>query len=407
MDLIKRQRLKFTVITTLLGAMLLFVMLGVFFGMTYISNNVSVKAALQKALDNPKSYNDSASQALRCFFVYSYEDGNKISCPSDLSYYGDKQEEIVNTCAEVLKGNFNIGDHYFLCDSKQIDDHLLIAVIDRSEYHSLLINTALQILLLFCLSVALIALLAFLSSARLLHPVAESFKKQRDLIANASHELKTPLTVISTNLSVIKSEPTTTVEDNTRWIESIDTQIERMQELIQNMLELSKMEQTELPKEELNFSLLTEGACLTFEPICFEKSVNLITTIQPDVKVYGEKGALDRLIVILLDNAIKYCDPEGKVGVKLFVDQKKVRLSVMNTGEAISKEEAAHVFDRFYRTDGARQNGDNHSFGLGLSIAAATAKAHGGSITCHGVEGKGTVFTLFLPVAKKKKAGQK
>lgn len=402
MDLIKRQRIKFTVITTLLGAILLAVMLGGFFGMTYISNNINMKHAIQKALDHPKSYNDTASQALRCFYVYCDDNGN-ISCPSDLSYYGNFQLEIVNKCAEIKHGTFKTDKYYFLCDSRQKDEYLLIAVIDRSEYRSLLVNTALQIVLLYCLSVALVALLAFLSSARLLHPVAESFKKQRDLVANASHELKTPLTVISTNLSVIKSEPATTVEENGKWIQSIDTQIERMQDLIQNMLELSKMEQTELPKEELNFSLITEGACLTFEPICFEKNVNLVTTIQPDIKVDGEKGALDRLVVILLDNAIKYCFAGGKVGVKLVADQKKVRLSVMNTGEAISKEEAEHVFDRFYRTDGARKNEDSHSFGLGLSIADATAKAHGGSITCYGVEDKGTVFTLLLPLAKKKK----
>ncbi|MDE6302720.1 MAG: sensor histidine kinase, partial [Clostridia bacterium] len=87
----------------------------------------------------------------------------------------------------------------------------------------------------------------------------------------------------------------------------------------------------------------------------------------------------------------------------LTADQKRARLSVMNTGEAISEEEAQHVFDRFYRTDGARKNEDNNSFGLGLSIAQATVNAHGGTIECRGVENKGTVFTVLLPLAKNKK----
>lgn len=406
MDLIKRQRIKFTVATTLLGALLLLVMLGGFFIMTFVSNNVSMHTALEKAIANPNSYNDGAPQAMRCFFVKFDEDGN-IRIDGDMSYYGDNKTAIYKKAIEVREGTFEIDGNYFMCASQDKEDYTVIAVLDRTEYHNLLLNTGLQIVLLYCLSVALVALLAFLSSARLLYPVAESFKKQRDLIANASHELKTPLTVISTNLSVIKSEPETSIEDNAKWIESIDTQIERMQDLIQNMLELSKMEQTEIPKEELDFSLLAEGACLTFEPICFEKNVNLIVDIQPDIKVFGEKGALDRLVVILLDNAIKYCYPNGKVGVKLTTDQKKVRLSVMNTGEAISKEEAEHVFDRFYRTDGARKNEDSRSFGLGLSIAAATVQAHKGTINCHGIEGKGTVFTVFLPVAKKKKRKSK
>ena len=402
MDLIRRQRIKFTLVTTAIGAILLFVMLGGFFAMTYVSNKMSMTTALDKALNAPNRYNEVAPPALRCFYIYVKSDGT-LKIKDDISYYGDCKDKIVTTADSVRQGAFQVGDHYFLCASKETEYYTLIAVIDRTEHHTLLVNTALQIVLLFCLSVALIAVLAFLASARLLHPVAESFKKQRDLVANASHELITPLTVISTNLSVIKSEPTTTVEENSKWIESIDAQIERMQDLIQNMLELSKMEHADLPKEELDFSMLAEGACLTFEPICFEKNVNLITEVQPDIKVKGEKNALERLIVILLDNAIKYCNENGKVGLKLSADQKKVRLSVMNTGESISKEEAEHVFDRFYRTDGPRKNEDRRSFGLGLSIAEATVKAHGGTISCHGVEYKCTVFIVLLPAVKEKK----
>ena len=402
MDLIKRQRIKFTLVTTALGAVLLLVLLGGFFVMSYVSTKLSMATALEKALAAPNSYNEVASPSLRCYYIFVRNDGT-IKENSDMFFYGDCKEKIKTKAAATKQGTFQIDKYYFICSSKDVENGTRIAIMDRTEHHSSLVNTGLQIALLYCLSVILIALLAFLASARLLHPVAESFKKQRDLVANASHELKTPLTVISTNLSVIKSEPFTTVEENGKWIESIDAQIERMQDLIQNMLELSKMEQAEIPKEVLDFSMLAEGACLTFEPICFEKNVNMITTIQPDIKVKGEKSALERLIVILLDNAIKYCNENGKVGLKLSADQKKVRMSVMNTGEAISKEEAEHVFDRFYRTDGARKNEDRHSFGLGLSIAEATVKAHGGTIFCHGVENKGTVFTVLLPAFKEKK----
>lgn len=406
MDLIKRQRLKFTVVTTIVGAILLFVMLGGFFVMTFVSNNMGIKNSLIKALDSPGSYNEFAPQTMRCFFIKIDGDGN-VTVKGDMSYYGELQDEIAKEASNVKRGNFHAGDRYFICDCKEGETYTLVAVMDRTEYRSLLVNTGLQIALLYCLSVALIALLAFLSSAKLLHPVAESFKKQRDLIANASHELKTPLTVISTNLSVIKSEPSLSVEDNAKWIESIDAQIERMQGLIQNMLELSKIEQAHLAFEELDFSMLCEGACLTFEPLCFEKNVNLTTDLQADVKVQGEKNSLERLIVILLDNAIKYSGEQGKVGIKLSADQKKARLSVMNTGEALSQEEAEHVFDRFYRTDGARKNEDGHSFGLGLAIASATVKAHNGTITCRGVENKGTIFTVTLPVARKKRERKK
>lgn len=180
-----------------------------------------------------------------------------------------------------------------------------------------------------------------------------------------------------------------------------------MRDLINSMLELSKLEQSELPKQDVNFSEIFEGACLEFEATCFEKDVKLITEIQPDLHVYGEPKSLERLAVILLDNAIKYSGDKGKVGARLFADGKRVHLSVMNTGECISKEDAKHVFDRFYRTDGARQNKDNQSFGLGLSIAAATVKAHCGEIDCHGIEGKGTVFDVYLPTLKLKKTARR
>ncbi|MDE6302779.1 MAG: HAMP domain-containing histidine kinase, partial [Clostridia bacterium] len=224
----------------------------------------------------------------------------------DLTYMGENKKALIHQSLSTKSGKFQIGKYYFICDSRENDGFTLTAVIDRTEYHTLLVNTGIQIALLYCLSVALVALLAYLSSSKLLQPVIDSFKKQRDLVTNASHELKTPLTVISTNLSVIKSEPHTTVEENAKWIESIDAQIGRMQNLIQNMLELSKIEQSELPKEELDFSMLTEGACLTFEPICFEKNVQLQSNIEKGIKVDGEKNALDRLVVILLDNATKY-----------------------------------------------------------------------------------------------------
>ena len=198
-----------------------------------------------------------------------------------------------------------------------------------------------------------------------------------------------------------QDEPEMTVQDNEKWLSSIDKQIERMQGLIQNMLELSKLEQSELPKVTINLSEIADGACLEFEAVCFEKGVKLVSEIQPDLHVLGERTSLERLVVILLDNAIKYSGENGKVGIGLAQDGKKIVLTVMNTGAVISEEDAKHVFDRFYRSDGARQNDDGKSFGLGLSIAAATVQAHGGTIECKGVENKGTVFRVYLPVAKK------
>lgn len=405
MEIIKKQRINYTVTTTLIAAIFLFVVLGGLFGVVYGSNDVFINRALEKALADPEHYNDGVANDLRCIFIYKYNDGTKPHIDGKVDVYGDDATDIILKAITVGDGKFEHNDMHFIVANRQYPNGTLFALIDRTSYHKQLANTAIMVALLYCCSVVFVALLALLSSARLLSPVASAMTKQRDLIANASHELKTPLTIIATNLSVIKSEPDSTVKDNEKWISSISSQLVRMRDLVNSMLELSKLEQSELQKQDVDFSEISEGACLEFEATCFEKNVKLITEIQPDLHVYGEPKSLERLVVILLDNAIKYSGDNGKVGVRLFLDSKRVHLSVMNTGECISKEDAKHVFDRFYRTDGARQNKDSQSFGLGLSIASATVKAHCGEIDCHGIEGKGTVFDVYLPTLKLKKDG--
>ena len=404
MDIIRKQRTEYVLTTTLIAAIFLFVVLSGLFGVVYGSNDVFIKKALDKALDNPTAYNDNVPNDMKCVFVYVGAESETVV--GNMSIYSQSDaEQIIAKTVDTEEGKFRVGNRHFIVASKDYEGGRVYALIDRTSYHQQLSNTGVLVALLYCCSVMLVALLSLLSSARLLHPVASAMTKQRDLIANASHELKTPLTIIATNLSVIKSEPTSTVQDNEKWVDSISTQIERMKGLINDMLELSKLEQSELPKQEVDFSSITDGACLAFEATCFEKDVKLITETQPFVNVYGEPKSLERLVMILLDNAIKYSGDKGKVGLKLCVENKKARLSVMNTGDCISKEEAKHVFDRFYRSDGARKNTDNQSFGLGLSIAAATVKAHDGTIDCHGIEGKGTVFDVYLPLIRKKKDG--
>lgn len=406
MDIIRKQRTEYVLTTTLIAAIFLFVVLSGLFGVVYGSNDVFIKKALDKALANPTAYNDNVPNDLKCIFVYVGAGSEPTVSPESMSIYSQSDaQQIIAKTVDTQDGKFRVGNRHFIVASKDYEGGRVYALIDRTSYHKQLSNTGVLVALLYCCSVMLVALLSLLSSARLLHPVASAMTKQRDLIANASHELKTPLTIIATNLSVVKSEPTSTVQDNEKWIDSISTQIERMKGLINDMLELSKLEQSELPKQEVDFSSITDGACLAFEATCFEKDVKLITETQPFVNVYGEPKSLERLVMILLDNAIKYSGDKGKVGLKLCVENKKAHLSVMNTGDCISKEEAKHVFDRFYRSDGARKNTDNQSFGLGLSIAAATVKAHDGTIDCHGIEGKGTVFDVYLPLIRKKKDG--
>lgn len=404
MELIKKLRIKFALNAMIIAAIFLFVMFGAIYGLLWSNDTMTESNMLDEALRRPIN---GGMPAVKEDQVYVFTiDGSVVTMSNATSFtalYGDEADKIIYTAKETANGNFSVNGRYFAVKSTIKDGVVSYALHDRTSRHEQLITVLIETIALYCAAVLLIFFIAYLFSAKTLRPVAETYVKQRDLIANASHELKTPLTVISTNLSVVKSEPESTVQDNEKWLASVDKQIERMQDLIQNMLELSKLEQSELTKSPVDFSEIVDGVCLEFEAICFEKGVNLVSDAQKGVCVLGEKNSLERLVAILLDNAIKYSGENGKVGCKLEQDGKKAVLSVLNTGAVISEEDAKHVFDRFYRTDGARKNEDGKSFGLGLSIAAATVKAHGGTIVCKGIEGKGTVFTITLPVLKKAK----
>lgn len=405
MEIIKKLRLKFALNAMIIAAIFLLVMFGAVYGLLWSNDITTENRMLDSAINRPDDM--SGGMPVKEDLVYTfatYTGDSKIymvNLDSFVEQYSNDANGIVQKAIDKGDGTFSYGDRHFAVKSVETSTGTKYVLHDRTTRHEQLILVLIETIVLYCASVLLIFFIAYLFSAKTLKPVAETYAKQRDLIANASHELKTPLTVISTNLAVVKSEPEMTVQDNEKWLSSIDKQIERMQGLIQNMLELSKLEQSELPKVTINLSEIADGACLEFEAVCFEKGVKLVSEIQPDLHVLGERTSLERLVVILLDNAIKYSGENGKVGIGLAQDGKKIVLTVMNTGAVISEEDAKHVFDRFYRSDGARQNDDGKSFGLGLSIAAATVQAHGGTIECKGVENKGTVFRVYLPVAKK------
>lgn len=396
MDILKKHRLNYTISIVLMAALFLTVIFSIFILISAATNATDEQEALSSVLD----MRPGVPTDIQCFYFIDGVPSDEIS--KNAVIYGEELDEIIKTASETKEGKFQCGRRYFVVANKQVPGGTLYAVYDRTAHHKELIDRAIQSALMLCLALIIIGIIAYIISSKTLRPIKEAMDKQSDLIANASHELKTPLTIISANMDLLKSEPGSTVEENSESISAINSQIERMQGLIQNMLELSRMEQAEIKKEELNFSEITTGACLSFEAVCFENGTELIEEIGPDISINGEKEAIERLVIILLDNANKYCGKNGKIGVRLSQDGKKAHLAVMNTGEAISDEDAKHVFDRFYRTDGARENKNNQSFGLGLSIAYATVSGHGGTISCHGIEGKGTVFEVALPLLKQK-----
>ena len=239
-----------------------------------------------------------------------------------------------------------------------------------------------------------------------LRPVARAWTQQRRFVADASHDLKTPLTVILANTSIALEHPERSVASQSQWLESTQHEAEAMQSLVGDLLALAKMDEGEAAAqsgaarpafEEVDLSDVLEGEVLQFESVAFERGVKLESQVEPGIKLQGNEQRLRRLAGTLIDNACKYVDDGGAVDVSLSRSGKQAKLAVRNTGAPISPEDLPRVFDRFYRADKARTGGAG-GHGLGLAIARAIAEEHGGTLTVSSTQAEGTVFTATLPL---------
>ena len=241
-----------------------------------------------------------------------------------------------------------------------------------------------------CLLIGGLSFLAFLWVSVLLskwavRPVERAWQQQRQFVAAASHELKTPLTVIMTNAELLQDEA-----DEARrstFSSSILTMSRQMRALIEQMLELARTDSAEshLVLRPVDLSGLTARSLLPFEPLFFEQGLTLISQVDEGITVSGDEEALRRVLEILLDNAQKYSSPGGETQVTLHRrGRNHCALTVANQGEPIPPEARRQIFQRFYRADPARSR--NGSFGLGLSIAEGIVAQHHGTIdvTCAG-----------------------
>lgn len=261
--------------------------------------------------------------------------------------------------------------------------------------------------LLFTLGIVGFAglLLAFLGSFfmadRALIPVKESWERQRNFVADASHELRTPLAVVQTNIELVMGNTDESVGSQTKWLENILAENKRMTSLVNNLLFLARADSNQELSEKKVFQLdavLTEALQL-FEPIAHKKNICLRHRMQSHVDFFGDSNHIKQLIMILLDNAIKYTPERGQVDLELKENHNTLEICVKDTGEGITKEHIDKIFQRFYRADKARSRA-NGSSGLGLAIAEWIVKEHKGSINVYSTPGKGTAFVVNIPKPK-------
>ena len=260
-------------------------------------------------------------------------------------------------------------------------------------------QAVLQNMIHICILVGVIAFGAFLLLSMALarwavKPVEKAWQQQRQFVADASHELKTPLTVIMTNAELL-SDPDSLPQQQGQLAQNILTMSRQMRRLVEGLLELARVDNGAVQKafEPVALSTLVEDAILPFEPVYFERGLSVKTRIQEGLTVQGSGEHLKQVVEILLDNAMKYSD-EGAVWVTLQRQGNAILLKVANPGEAMDEESCRKIFERFYRLDAARSM--DGSYGLGLSIAKSIVEDHRGKIWAESKNGW-NIFTVQLP----------
>ena len=265
-----------------------------------------------------------------------------------------------------------------------------VVFVDGSMSRSSLMQsmTIAGLVLLGC--AALVLILIFLLSKKAVKPIAESYEKQKQFITDANHELKTPLTLILANLDIAEAEL-----GKNEWLDDIRSEGHRMTELVNQLVALSRMDEEGQPLNiaEVSLGELVADTVAEFEPLAKERGKAITSSIDKEISYLGDEALLHRLVGILMDNAIKYCDQDGDISVTLRRGR-RVMLTVENTYAAVDDLELNRLFDRFYRADKARKF--TGGYGVGLSMAKAIAEKHKGEITAYKKDATHIGFKIVL-----------
>ncbi len=339
----------------------------------------------------PRSDASSSTNLSNSYTVKVDHDGTVTAWYSDrMELY--TEEQVAEAAALALasgKDAGRVGSQYFRLERHPYGK--MIAFLDgRLE-----MENAQRLLIISSLSGLAAYLLLSIGAAllvrRITRPVQEAFDKQRQFVWDASHELKTPLTVISANAEVLAGE----IGKN-HWLNCVQSEVERSGRLVQNLLMLASLERTDqaVPMCRFDLSKALLEVTLPFESVAFEAGKSLSLDIPENIFCRGNREMCQQLAVILLDNAMKYTPTQGEISVSLRAKGGRCVLSVQNTGSGIAPEDLPKIFDRFYRAEQVR--GQTEGSGLGLAIARSIVDTHRGKLTVQSRQGQWTRFKATL-----------
>jgi len=269
----------------------------------------------------------------------------------------------------------------FIEDLREVEDRVLIILIYTNV-----------VILIFS------SLAGYFLAGLTLHPIENAMEEQKRFIADASHELKTPLTALQTSIEVALRDKKIDLKSALFTLKDSLNDVKSMTSLTNDLLSLTRYQQNNLKESfaRVNLKDIVETSVNKIRPLGKSKGIQ-IEFNKDDVFLSGNKESLEKLITILLDNAVKYSQKKKMVNIKYNCKGKYIIIAVSDNGIGIPKEDLPYLFERFYRSDASRSKINTLGFGLGLSIAKSIVNIHNGSIGVESTVGKGSIFTVKLP----------
>ena len=407
----KKLQRKFLWGSTLVLLLVIVLVIGIIFWVT--SNTVSRQSQLfiSQILDNDGHLPEQGVFEPReeAFLALNTESLNEIRFVS-VAFSGDQgmviskfmagisDDDAVRIASEALEknadsGHLNTGRNRFLHYGRRTleDGTTLVVIADSTSRYGLS-----RLIILYMAGLWLIILVLFILfmshySKKLVKPFVENDEKQKRFITNASHELKTPLAVISAN-----NEMAEAISGKTKWTESTSRQVKRLQSLIENLVVLTRLdEMKEISLTDIDLSSVISETAEPFRSVIESTGRKFDCQIEQDIHIQGEKRTIQQIASILLDNAAKYCDEEGAVSVRLIRKSKGAQLNVANTYREGNNVDTSRFFERFYREDESHHSGKS-GFGIGLSMAKEMTERLKGKLEVS-YEGDTIIFSVIFP----------
>lgn len=392
--MIKKLQIKIISIIMIIITIMLFAILGTVVLSTYMDIQ---RESIQTLLDIP----NTSGKPLTPYITIKVDHRSSYMLVEG-KYYEDNDIDFVKLVYEVNRTSDSMGilpkyklrylkEHSIDYDIYTFTDITNEILAMNSLIKSSIISGICSYFIFFIITVLLVKFIT--------HPIETAWNQQKQFVGDASHELKTPLTVILTNAELLE-DPESTETDRKKYASNIHSMSLQMRGLVEQLLDLARTDNNNLKAsfERLSLSELSDTEVMMFEPSFFEKDLLLNADIHSDIYVYGSSSHIKQAIDILLDNAIKYTTDKGHVSVCLKnTGYGKCQFSVESEGTPLSKQDIKNIFKRFYRIDTSRSM--NGSYGLGLSIAWNIMKQHGGKIFAEAKKSS-NVFVLEFSIKK-------